>query len=190
MTTLLINIIKQRITISEQETEVLTNSFKLITKKRSEYLVNEGALSSYMYFIIEGYVKCFYNDDGNEVTTQISTTEDFITSFESFSSGDASKENIQCISDCVLLKISKSDYENLYNEVANWSVFCKSVYEYYILKVSDRVHALQNLSASERYLKLIETQPDIVQHISVKDLASYLGIKPQSLSRIRKEIIK
>lgn len=190
MKTILIDTLEKKINISDKEKEVLTTYFQITIKKKNEYLVNEGASSSYLYFIINGYVRCFYNDDGNEIITQISTTKDFITSFESFLNNNSSKENIQCISDCILLRISKDQYENLYKEISNWSIFCKSVYEDHIIGISKRANSLQNLSASKRYLRLLNTQPNIALNTAVKHLASYLGIKPQSLSRIRKEIIK
>lgn len=190
MKTILFNAIKEVIIISDKEVEVLTSAFHIITKKKNEYLVEEGALSQNLYFIINGYVRCFYIDNCNEITTQILSTKDFVTSFESFLNKENSKESIQCISDCTLLSVSKTDYENLYKNVSNWSYFCKSVYEKYIIKISERANSLQNLSALDRYLRLLKTQPNIALNTAVKHLASYLGIKPQSLSRIRKEVIK
>lgn len=190
MKTILVDVIKKNVNLTDKELEILTAYFEIITRKKNEFLVNEGSKSLYLYFIIDGYVRCFHNDEGNEITTQISTTKDFVTSFESFLNNDFSKENIQCTSDCTLLRISKDEYENLYREVSNWSIFCKSVYEDHIRKISERAYSLQNLSASKRYLRLLSTQPNIALNSAVKHLASYLGIKPQSLSRIRKGIIK
>ena len=66
-----------------------------------------------------------------------------------------------------------------------WPAFCRSVYEDSILKMSRRIQALQSKTAEERYEQLIETQADMALHVPVKYLASYLGIRPQSLSRIR-----
>jgi CRP-like cAMP-binding protein len=188
--TILLDSIKEVTIISDKEVEILTSVFQSITKKKKEYLVKEGSLSPNLYFIIKGYVRCFYIEDGNEITTQIYSTKDFATSFESFLNNEYSKEYIQCTSDCTLLSISKSDYDKLYQEVSNWSTFCKSVYEKHIVKISERANSLQNLSASDRYLRLLNTQPNIALNTAVKHLASYLGIKPQSLSRIRKEVIK
>lgn len=190
MKTILIDIIKEKIDISDNEIEILTSNFQIITKQKNEYLVIEGSKSLYLYFIIDGFVRYFHIDDGNEITTQISTTKDFVTSFESFLNNSFSKENIQCTSDCTLLRISKDEYQNLYREVSNWSLFCKNVYEDQIRKISERANSLQKLSASQRYLKLLNKQPKIALNTAVKHLASYLGIKPQSLSRIRKEVIK
>ncbi len=187
---ILIDTIKEKINVSEKEEEILAATFQIITKNKNEYLVKEGSTSRYLYFIIKGYVRYFYLNDGNEITTEISTSMDFVASFKSFVNNEYSIENLQCTSDCILLGISKDEYQNLYKEVSYWSIFCNGVYENHIMKISERANSLQNLSASERYLKLLDTQPNIALNTAVKHLASYLGIKPQSLSRIRKEIIK
>ncbi len=188
MKTILIDTIKEKVNISDDDIKILTSYFQIIPKRKNEYLVNEGDKSLYLYFIIDGFVRCFLTDEGNEITTQIYTTKDFVTSFESFLNNDFSKENIQCTSDCALLRISKDEYQRLHNEVSNWSIFCKSVYEDQIMRISERAYSLQKLSASNRYVKLLNTQPQIALNIAVKHLASYLGIQPQSLSRIRKSI--
>lgn len=190
MKTILINTISEKINLSKDEIKILHSSFQTVTKNKNEYLVNEGNKSTYLYFLTKGYIRFFYNEDGNEITTQIYTEKSFITSFESFIKNNLSKENIQCISDCTLLRISKNQYENLYKEISDWSIFCESVYQDYIMKTAERVNSLQNFSASNRYLNLLQNQPNITLNTPVKHLASYLGIKPQSLSRIRKEVIK
>lgn len=185
----IIEVIKSKISISSKEEEVLSTYFQSVGKTKNEYLVTTGAKSQNLYFIVSGYVRIFYLDEmGNEITTELYTSNDLVTSFESFLHNDYSKISIQCISDCALLSISKKEYDDLYNKVAEWPVFCQGVYERQILKMTERVNALQNLSASARYEDLLKKQPGIALHASVKHLASYLGIKPQSLSRIRKGI--
>ena len=190
MKAILIDTISEKINLSKEEIKILHSSFQTVTKNKNEYLVYEGNKSSYLYFLTKGYVRFFYNEDGNEITTQIYAEKSFITSFESFIKNNPSKENIQCNSDCTLLRISKNQYENLYKEISDWSMFCESVYQDYIMKTAERVNSLQNLSASNRYLNLLQNKPNIALNTPIKHLASYLGIKPQSLSRIRKETIK
>ncbi|MCR9252152.1 MAG: Crp/Fnr family transcriptional regulator [bacterium] len=190
MKDILIEVIKSKIEISFDEEEILLSCFEPVYKSKSEYIVKAGSNAKYLYFIVEGFIRGFYSEKGNEITNQFSTSRELVTSFEAFAYNSISKESIQCISDCSLLRISKANHDKLFQEVANWSVFCKGVYESYILKMSRRANSFQTLSASERYLKFLDSEPKIVQNVSVKHLASYLGIKPQSLSRIRKEIIK
>ena len=189
MKDILINTIKNKIKLSANEEELLISYFEFIQTNKNDYLINVGSTSRYLYFVVEGYIRSFYVDNGIEITNQFTSANEFVTSFESFAHNIESKENVQCMSDCSLLRISKSNYEQLFKEVASWSTFCNGVYEKHILRMSERANSLQTLSASERYLKFLDKRPNIVQHANVKHLASYLGIKPQSLSRIRKEII-
>ncbi|MBL6447909.1 Crp/Fnr family transcriptional regulator [Fulvivirga sp. 29W222] len=186
---ILINAVENRVSISPQEKELLSSSFHPLNCKKNECLLKAGQKPQKLYFIVSGFVRCFYIDhDGNEVTTDILSAGELVTSFESFLKDTSSSYSIQCISDCKLLFITKPDYKALYAEISEWAVFCQGVYENYILKMTERVNALQTLSASDRYEKLLKKKAEIALHTPVKHLASYLGIKPQSLSRIRKEI--
>lgn len=188
MKTALINRVKAKIALTGRETEILNSRFREVEKRKGELLLREGALARHLYFIISGFVRSFHISNGEEITTQIAVAGDFVTSFESYNESTPSEENIQCISGCELLSISKADHGKLYDEVAHWMTFCNSVYEDSIIRYAKRVNSLQNLSASERYEEILATQPEIALNASVKHLASYLGIKPQSLSRIRKSI--
>lgn len=186
---ILVNRIKLKIDLSDKELDFLQAAFHPLSKKKNDYLMKEGTSKVNLYFIVEGYVRSYTVDkDGNEKTTQIFAANDFVTSFESFLNAEATSENVQCTSDCSLLMISKEDYDSLYKDILHWSVFCKSVYENLLIRMGERVHLLQHLSATERYLHVLNQNPNIALHTAVKHLASYLGIKPQSLSRIRKEI--
>lgn len=185
----LIEEIQKKISVSSSERKILESSFKNLSTKKNEYLVKLGAKTQHLYFISSGYVRCFYVDEeGNEITTDILNPKNFVTSFESFMKKEVSNMSLQCITPCELLSISKQDHENLYFKVRQWSWFCQGIYEKSIMKMQNRINILQSLSASERYSTLLKHQRDIALNASVKHLASYLGIKPQSLSRIRKEI--
>ncbi|MBO9703636.1 MAG: Crp/Fnr family transcriptional regulator [Sporocytophaga sp.] len=179
----------KKIALSENDREILISSFHFVKKDKNDLILRKGSKTEYLYFIINGYMRCFHQKEGGEeVTTQIWGPGDFATSFESFLKSNLSPDYIQCISNCELLCITKNDHENLYSAIEGWPLFCQNVYETYILRMSERMHILQNLSASERYMRLLNKQPNIALNTSVKHLASYLGIQPQSLSRIRKSI--
>lgn len=181
--------VQQKIALSDAEIAFLTNSFVAVRKKKNDFILIHGQKAEYLYFLSKGFVRIFHeNEKGDETTSQILMSNDFVTSFESFINQSVSKENIQCISDCELLCITKQRHDLLYKNISEWQVFCQSVYEGYIIRAQQRTYILQNLSALDRYAKLLQTYPDIVLNTPVKHLATYLGIKPQSLSRIRKQI--
>lgn len=185
----ILRFVQQKISLSDAEIDFITASFVIVKKKKNEFILKYGHKADHLYFLSKGYVRVFHEDEnGYETTSNILSVNDFVTSFESFTNQCPAKESIQCSSDCELLCISKQNYDLLYIHVSGWQVFCQSVYERYIIKSQQRTFILQNLSASDRYAKLLHTQPDIVLNTPVKHLATYLGIKPQSLSRIRKQI--
>ncbi|HEY9256692.1 Crp/Fnr family transcriptional regulator, partial [Chitinophaga sp.] len=113
----------------------------------------------------------------------------FMTAFNSYISQSRSHEVFECITDCELLRVSRTDLEDLLKHNQRWSEFGKIVYEEVIRYNEQKVKDLVSLTARERYFNLINKFPDIVQHVPLQYIASFIGIKPESLSRIRREII-
>ena len=188
--TSLLTYIEQKISLSEEERKHVVSNFYPIHAKKHSSLIQIGERVDHLYFVLEGFIRCFYVDDqGNEVTAEIMGPQHFVTAFESFVEGKNSRITVECITDAKLLSISKAGYDSMNEVVAEWSVFCNSIYERYLFRNNKRVHALQNLSAKARYQQLMERQPELVLHTPIKYLASYLGIRPQSLSRIRKSVM-
>jgi len=168
----------------------VVSGFTLEETEKNASLIQTEERGNTLYFILEGFVRCFYLDEqGSEVTAAIMGPEQFVTAFDSFVHEKPSRISVQSITDAKLLRISKTEYDAMYKQVAGWPVFCNSIYEDYITRNNKRMHALQNLSAKERYQQLMEQQPDLVLNTPIKYLASYLGIRPQSLSRIRKSVM-
>ena len=185
----LINYVSTLFDISENDIGLLTHFFKTSNFQKGSILEKENSVAQKLYFIKNGFIRTFSNEDGIEITTQIVGENNFTTGFNSFVSGVFSKENIQCITNCEVLYITKSDYETLTKESTIWSAFCKQVYEKAIVFNQQRTTDLLTLSAEKRYLKLLTEQPEIIQNVPIQYIASYIGIKPESLSRIRKKII-
>lgn len=175
--------------IDAEKTSKLEDYFESFSTKKNDLLEVENTRTKYLYFINEGFVRVFHNMDGNEITSHINCESGFITSFQSFISGNLSYENVQCITDCKLLKISNKNLEALYKSNQNWEKFGRIVIEQSIIYNEQRNKDLIELSAEKRYLKLLKNQPEIIQNVPLQYIASFLGIKPESLSRIRKKII-
>jgi CRP-like cAMP-binding protein len=184
----LINYISARIEMSPQEIELLGSYFKCEVFPKNTLLESENTISKKLYFIENGLVRTFYLENGNEITTQIVERNNFITAFDSFVTGQLSKVNVKCITDCEVSYISKEDYSSLYQKISGWERFCKNVYEKTISFNIQRTNDLLSLSAEKKYLKLLSNQPEIIQKVPMQYIASYIGIKPESLSRIRKRI--
>jgi CRP/FNR family transcriptional regulator, anaerobic regulatory protein len=185
----LINYISSFFSVGEKDIDLFFKAFKHSFFPKGSVLEKESSLVQKLYFINTGFIRTFSDEDGEEITTRLSGKGTFVTSFNSFISGDNSRETIKCVSDCELLYITKSTYKELTNESVIWTSFCKQVYEREIEFNLQRNRDFLALTAKERYLKLFAEQPEIVQHIPIQYIASYIGIKPESLSRIRRKVL-
>ena len=164
--------------------------FEPIAIAKNTVLEEQGKIPRCLYFISSGFVRLFYYDDnGGEATTHVGSPNGFITSFLSFIHQKQSKENVACITDCALLKISHSALVTLIDKSENFKKFSLIIFEQAIASTETRANDLATLTAEQRYKKLLEEQPMILQNVPIRQIASFLGIKPESLSRIRRQII-
>ncbi|MNE28582.1 hypothetical protein D3C80_1220270 [compost metagenome] len=130
-----------------------------------------------------------YNESGEEVTTHINCPPGFFTSYSNFISQQKSNEKVECITACELLRITKNDLDKLINESPAMKDFSIMVFQQSIGYNENRSRELATLSAEQRYRKLMTEQPDILRHVPIAQIASFLGMKPESLSRIRRKMI-
>ena len=158
---------------------------------RNTILEEQDKIPKHLYFVVSGFTRLFYYDNnGEEQTTYLCAENGFIASFSALINQSKAIENVECITDCEILKISVVDIKTLINKSERFKMFSVTMFEKAMHSNSLRANDLANLSAEQRYKKIIEQQPHFVQNIPLQYIASYLGIKPQSLSRIRKQIIK
>jgi CRP/FNR family transcriptional regulator, anaerobic regulatory protein len=184
----LIKHISNYIQLNKIEIENLINSFEIVHVKKNTLLEEENKLTKNLYFINKGFVRIFFTKEGEEKTTQINCPSKFITSYQSFISQSKAYDNVETVTDCSLLKISKTELERLSEKVKNWDLFSKKIYEQAVVFNEERTRDMILMSAEERYLKLLKTQSEIIKNVPLQYIASYIGIKPESLSRIRKQL--
>lgn len=165
--------------------------FKPISVSRNTILEEQDKIPNYLYFVVSGFMRLFYYDDnGEEQTTFLCAENGFIASFSSLINQTKATENVECVTDCTILKISYADTKTLIEKSERFKTFSLTMFEQAMHSNLLRANDLANLNAEQRYQKMIEQQPHFIQNIPLQYIASYLGIKPQSLSRIRKQIIK
>jgi CRP-like cAMP-binding protein len=124
----------------------------------------------------------YYDQNGEEQTTFLCSQNGFIASFSSLINQTKATENVECITDCELLKISFVNAKQLVDK--------SEIFKNFFLLMFEKSISLASLNADQRYQKMIDQQAHFIQNIPLQYIASYLGIKPQSLSRIRKQVIK
>lgn len=183
--------IEQVGSLDADEIHFIKTLFKPINITRNTILEEQDKIPKYLYFINSGFMRLFYYDkNGEEQTTHLSKKRNFIASFSSLINQTKATENVECITDCSLLKISYVDTKTLIEKSECFKTFSVKMFENVISSSSLRANDLANLNSKERYEKLLLEKPYFLQNIPLQYIASYLGIKPQSLSRIRKQIIK
>lgn len=130
------------------------------------------------------------NEKGEEMTTHINCPPGFITSYFNYINQTPSDENLECITDCQLLRITKTNLDKLIDKSSAFKDFSISVFQQSISYNENRSKELATLTAEQRYLKLIKEYPNILQNVPLQYIASFLGMNPKSLSRIRKQVIR
>jgi CRP-like cAMP-binding protein len=130
-----------------------------------------------------------YNEHGDEVTTHINCPPGFITDYADFINQTKATDNVECITECQLLRITKSNLDLLTRTSEAFKDFSIWVFQQSIAYNENRSKELATLTAEQRYKKLIENYPAILHNVPVQYIASFLGMKPESLSRIRRQMI-
>ena len=152
---------------------------------RKSTLLKAGQVSQRIYFIKHGFVRAYYYKGEGEFTSWFMTTGDIIVSVYSFFSRKPSFENIEVLEDSTLQSISWDQLQILYKEFPEFNQTGRLITEHYYIRSEERTIALQTLNAKQRYEKLICDYPGILQKASLGQIASFLSIKQETLSRIR-----
>jgi len=181
--------IRSRIKVSDEDFEVIRK--KLIPKKvrKRQFLLNAGDVCEYMIFVERGLLRSFSDDkDGSEHTMQFAPEGWWISDMASLFSREPSKFNIEALEEGELLLMSKQVMDELMDRVPQLPRYFLNLMENHIIALQRRINVVQSMSAEETYLKLMEIKPDLINRASLQHIASYLGITPETLSRVRKQV--
>ncbi|MDI6401765.1 Crp/Fnr family transcriptional regulator [Balneolaceae bacterium ANBcel3] len=182
--------ISEIISLEKEDHELLETMFRPLKAKKKEILVEMGKTNRQAFFVNSGYLRYFtVLESGEEVIIHLYAPNTFAASLESFFSGMPAEGYIETITECDLWVISNSDLEKLYSTSQKWQYFGRKLMESFLIEKEQRIIDQLSLSGREKYMKLLQSHPEIIQHVQVQYLASFLGLKPESLSRIRKQII-
>lgn len=173
--------------LAEEEKKAIIDLDIFRTYKKGTVLLKEGELSKNGYFVIKGCLRCYYIIEGEEKTTA------FYTDAESFAplcivSKKPSEHYVSCVEDSIIVVANPEIEEMIFKKFPRFETLCRLLTEEQLANNKASFDDFKTSSPEQRYLKLIEARPDLVQRVPQHQLASYLGIKPQSLSRIRKRL--
>ncbi len=190
MTSQILHSIKSIVSLNETEENAFVKILEVKQFKKKDFLLQEGQVCNKISFINIGCMRSFYNVEGVENTVQFFFTNSWYTDYASFLTGQPTVENMQAIEPCEVIQIKKTDLYHLYNSHPVFDRVGRMMAENAFLSISKLNQMLTNEEPEQRYLNLLSQRPELVQRIPQHYIASYLGIKPESLSRIRKRITK
>ena len=175
--------------LTEEERIAIGEALTVRRFKKGTFLLQEGAVSKECYFILEGCVRQFHIIDGLEKTTAFFTEHEAIVSFTSYNNGVAAGHYLVCVEDVLLITGEPGAEEEMYTRFPKLGAITRQMMEQDMGVMQDALARFRMSSAEERYLDLLHTRPGLLQRVPQHQLASYLGVTPESLSRIRKRIM-
>lgn len=191
MTNLLYQNIQRSVAISEEEVEAFKELLQARRIKKNAFFVQEGDRAKYLAFVLSGGLYSYSIDEkGEKHVIQIALEEHWITDPYSFFSQEKAFYTVQALMDTEVLLITKENHDKACDKFPRIERFFRLLVQNAYVHLLQRVAEINRDTAEERYLKLIDSHPNIIQQVPQYYIASYLGIKPQSLSRIRKKMLK
>ena len=175
--------------LSDSEISNGLNYFEPKTFKKDDFLIESGKVCNWMAFVNTGILRNFYiSSNDEEVTYCLTFPNKVVSAFSSFMTQKVTFENIHALTNGEILVIKRKCYYELMNSSENWLKFSRLVAEQSYIEMENRLLALQMESAKKRYNDLITNNPEFIQQVPLKYLASFLGITQRHLSRLRKDI--
>lgn len=180
--------ISRLINLNEEEIAHFTSKLQVREFGKKQIILQAGNVCRHSYFINKGCLRYFYSVDGQENTGQFFFENGWYTDYESYLSGKPSKQNIETLEKSEVILLSKSDLQQLFIDIPKFEKYGRIMAENAFIGLRYRNEMLINQTAEERYLNLIKERPKVFERVPQHYIASYLGIQPQSLSRIRKNL--
>lgn len=187
MQDLLVGFISRYVSLTEDEKNAIVSLDIFRSVKKGTTLLKEGQHSKDLYFVLKGCIRTYYIIDGEEKTTAFYTEMDALTPHCAISNAP-SDYFISAIEDSI---ISVGEMEvNIFEKFPKFETLCRILSEELLAKQQINFDEFKTSSPEQRYLNLLQKRPDLVQRVPQHQLASFLGIKPQSLSRLRARILE
>ena len=183
--TALVETIRQIIPLHEKDTTLIHALFHPLVLAKGDYFVQPGQVCPYVGFIQTGLVRYFVNQDGDEKIYSFGLENDFVCDYESFLSRGPCRRAVQAIEDSSLVVVSFASLQRLFAELTYGERFGRVVIEQIFVKTIGQLVSLYTDAPEVRYQAFLDEYPTLSARITQYHIASYVGVKPQSLSRIR-----
>ena len=184
----LFQFISRTVVLSQEDKKILTDKLSLTSFAKGDVLLTSGQQCKKLGFVISGIYRVYKIENGKEITSYFNYAErnPVVAAFVSVLTTTPSKETIECIDPGTLLMIVYDDWKGLYAQSHAINTFGRIMAEFNYVLAMERIESLQHQSATDRYEAFLRLYPNLLNLIPHHYIASYLGITPESLSRIRK----
>ena len=190
MINVLFNHIEDKVSLTDKDKETIETFFVPKRLRKRQYLLQAGDVCKHLVFVAKGLLRTYNVDDkGNEHMSVFGWEGWWISDFNSFLSVEPAVFNIDAIEDSDLFMISRENYEALMIAVPIMDRYFRILYQKSLVTKERRLMSSITHSAEERYVELAESNPKIIARIPQNLIASYLGIAPETLSRIKKNLV-
>jgi CRP-like cAMP-binding protein len=174
--------------MNDSDWEFFSSKLQKVELEKNTTILEIGKTENYLSFISKGIIRLYIAREESDLTFGFLFDNEFVTAYDSFLTQSPSEYQIETLTETILWKISNNDLQEVYEKTKNGNIIGRKMAEKMFLIKSKRELSLLNKTAEERYLDLFSDRPKLLQQIPLKYIASYIGITPQALSRIRKRI--
>jgi CRP-like cAMP-binding protein len=187
MTDRLVQEIQKIDTFSDEEIDHLQSYLVKRFIRKGEHFLNPNQISRHITYLDSGLMMHYSLHDGVEIPCNFSIEGDWTGSLKSFTSGEPTEVAIKALEDTWIREMSAENAQQLFHSSPRWLVFKNHLVQLAFFNITQHNADLSMLDAKARYYKFMREKPDLVNRVPQYYIAAYLGITPQSLSRIRKE---
>ena len=174
--------------LEDYDWQSLEQAFTFQFLKKGDLLTRSGEVCNGVSFINKGLLRMYYVVDGKEISTAFVPENNYLAQYDSFLTRQPSTGNIDALEDCELINLSYENVQALYKEKPVFQIFGRKIAELLFIMVSSQSNSLLTQTPEERYKAVLEEEPFIIQRVPQYMIASYIGITPEHLSRLRKKM--
>lgn len=174
--------------LSKEEQEAMMQLDSIRDFKKGDFLIKEGAIPKSSFFVVKGLVRKFRTKEAEEFTIDFYGAQESVYSVSSSSDPKPSKFSLECLEDSRISVVSFEKEQEIYKRFPRFERMCRETTEKSLMVYQEKFANYLSSSPEERYLDLLDNRSDLLDRVPQYQLASYLGVKPESLSRIRKRI--
>ncbi len=172
-------------TVSPAAADYLLANTRYISIRKGKFLRSPIDQEDVVYFIVKGLIRGFIKDEGKDITTWINEESNIVGSIRNMGLDEETDEYLQALEDSMVIEISRASLDHLYDKFYEANIIGRKILEIYYRDAEERAYLCRLPTAEKRYKRFTNTRPALIGRVSLKYLASYLGMKEETLCRVR-----